>query len=226
MSLVRHVADELTPVRGCKPCLAKVRKILAALRDTNWTPDLEYGAHPPHRSVRAWPKMDGPLGSVRIFTLPISLIATDAQVRSSLAGTGRVNLQRYAPKVFVPCWDVRAPRLPDTFHVWTDGSALNNGKETCSAGAGWASDLGFTDCVSLSGVSLSNNVAEVSALVLALTAWRPYHLVVHTDSSYVLGLVKGGLLALERDGWVDISRNLRSPPVELFRHLLFCLRAH
>jgi len=92
--------------------------------------------------------------------------------------------------------------------------------------AGWVSDLGFSDKVSVSGVQLSNNVAEMSALVLALSAWRPYHLVIHTDSSYVLGLVKGGLLALEHDGWNDIPRNLQVPPVELFRHLLFCLRAH
>jgi len=221
-----HVADDLGMVRGCKPCLAKVRKIMSALRNTNWTPDVEFGAHPPHESVRAWPRMDGPLGSIRVFTLPISLIATDSQVRSSLAGTGRVNLQRYTTKAFEACWDVRAPRPPDTFHIWTDGSALDNGQETCSAGAGWVSDLNFTDCVSLSGVSLSNNVAEISAVILALTAWRPYHVTIHTDSSCVLGLVKGGLLALERDGWADIPRNLREPPVEMFRHLLFCLRAH
>ena len=77
-----------------------------------------------------------------------------------------------------------------------------------------------------SGVALSNNIAEVLALILALSTWRPYHIVVHTDSSYVLGLVKGGLLALERDGWAEIPRNLQNPPLELFRHLLFCLRAH
>jgi len=226
VSLVRHVADDLALVRGCKPCLSKVRKILSALRDTNWAPDMEYGAYAPHKGVRAWPKMDGPLGSIRIFTLPISLIATDSQIRSSLAGTGRVALQRYTTKAFEACWDVQTPRLPDTFQIWTDGSALDNGRETCSAGASWVSDLGFTDCVSLSGITLSNNVAEVSALVLALTAWRPYHVVIHTDSSYVLGLVKGGLLALERDGWADVPRNLREPPVELFQHLLFCLQAH
>jgi len=226
VTLVRHIADGLDMVRGCKPCLSKVRRILAALRDTHWAPDVEYGAYPSHKSVRAWPAMDGPMGSIRIFTLPLSLIATDSQVRSSLEGTGRVNLQRYTAKAFEPCWDVQAPRLEDTFHVWTDGSALDNGTEGCSAGAGWVSDLGFSDSVSVSGVQLSNNVAEVSALVLALAAWRPYHLVVHTDSSYVLRLVKGGLLALERDGWDDIPRNLKAPPVELFRHLLFCLRAH
>ena len=184
-------------VRGCKPCLSKVRKILAALRGTNWVPDVEYGAYPPHESVRAWPRMDGPLGSVRIFTLPVSLIATDSQIRSSLAGTGKVELCRYTTKAFEPCLDVRAPRMRTDFHVWTDGSAQDNGTERCTAGAGWISDIGLSDNVSVSGIRLSNNVAEVSALVLALAAWRPYHLVVHTDSSYVLDLVKGGLLALE-----------------------------
>jgi len=226
VSLVRHVAGNLDLVRGCKPCLSKVRKIVAALRNTNWAPDVEYGAYPPHKSIRAWPKMDGPLGSVRIFTLPLSLIATDSQIRSSLAGTGKVGLQRYTAKAFEPCWDVCAPRVQDSFHVWTDGSAMDNGAVGCSAGAGWVSDIGLSDCVSVSGIQLSNNVAEVSALILALSAWRPYHLVIHTDSAYVLGLVKGGLLALERDGWDDVPRNLRAPPVELFRHLLFCLRVH
>jgi len=226
VSLVRHVVSNLDSVRGCKPCLSKVRRLLASLRDTHWAPDMEYGPYPPHKSVRAWPAMDGPMGSIRIFTLPLSLIATDSQIRSSLAGTRKVDLQRYTTKAFVPCWDVQTPWLQDTFHVWMDGSALDNGAEGCSAGAGWVSDLGFSDKVSVSGVLLSNNVAEVSVLVLALAAWRPYHLVVHTDLSYVLSLVRGGLLALERDGWDNIPRNLKSPPVELFRHLLFCLRAH
>ena len=89
VSLVRHVVSDLNLVRGCKPCLSKVRKIMAALHGTNWALDMEYGAYPPHKSVRAWPKMDGPLGSVRIFTLLMSLIATDSQIRSSLAGLGK-----------------------------------------------------------------------------------------------------------------------------------------
>jgi len=115
--------------------------------------------------------------------------------------------------------------LPVDIHVWTDGSALNNGLETCTAGAAWTTDLGFQDDVSLFGITLSNNVAEVTAVVLCLLAWRDAHLVVHTDSSFVLGLVKGGLLAMERDGWGDSLRHLSlGVPVGLLQYALYLLR--
>jgi len=115
--------------------------------------------------------------------------------------------------------------LPVDVHVWTDGSALNNGLETCTAGAAWTADLGFQDEVSLFGIALSNNVAEVAAVVLCLLAWRDAHLVVHTDSSFVLGLVKGGLLAMERDGWGDSLRHLSmGVPAGLLQYALYLLR--
>jgi len=78
-----------------------------------------------------------------------------------------------------------------------DGSALDNGMDTCMAGSAWTSDLLFDDKVKLTGAVLSNNVAEVAAVVLCLLAWRDAHVVVHTDSTFVLGLLKGGLLAME-----------------------------
>jgi len=115
--------------------------------------------------------------------------------------------------------------LTDDIHVWTDGSALNNGLETCTAGAAWATDLGLQDEVSLFGLALSNNVAEVAAVVLCLLAWRDAHLVIHTDSSFVLGLVKGGLLAMERDGWGDSLRHLSvGVPAGLLQYALYLLR--
>jgi len=115
--------------------------------------------------------------------------------------------------------------FPSDIHVWTDGSALNNGLETCTAGAAWTAELGFHDEVSLFGITLSNNVAEVAAVVLCLLAWRDAHLVVHTDSSFVLGLVKGGLLAMERDGWGDSLRHLSlGVPTGLLQYTLYLLR--
>ena len=39
---------------------------------------------------------------------------------------------------------------------------------------------------------------------LAMTAWQDDDLYIHTDSKYVLGLVHGGLLAMERDGWIGL----------------------
>jgi len=64
VSSVGHVADSLQLLEQCKHCISKVRKIKSLLDSTNWTPSIEYGAHPPHPSVRAWPDMDGPLGCI------------------------------------------------------------------------------------------------------------------------------------------------------------------
>lgn len=83
----------------------------------------------------------------------------------------------------------------------------------------------FSDTVSLTGSTLSNNVAEVAAVVQCLLAWRDAHIVIHTDSTFVLGLIKGGLMAMERDGWGDAPRHLsRGPPTPLLKYLLYLMR--
>jgi len=82
-----------------------------------------------------------------------------------------------------------------------DSSALDNGLESCTASTTWTSNLIIHDEVSLTSIALSNNVAEVAAVVLCLLAWRDAHIVIHTDSSLVLSLMNGGLLVMERDGW-------------------------
>ena len=53
----------------------------------------------------------------------------------------------------------------------------------------------------LVGSRLSNNVAELCAVIKALQAWPNMALHIHTDSSFILGLVCSSLLAMERDGW-------------------------
>ena len=109
--------------------------------------------------------------------------------------------------------------------MWTDGSALDNGVDTCTAGSAWVSDLQFDDKVRLTGTVLSNNIAEVAAIVLCLLAWRDAHIVIHTDSTFVLGLMKGGLLSMERDGWGEAPRHMsRGPPTPLLQYLLYLLR--
>jgi len=110
-------------------------------------------------------------------------------------------------------------------HIWTDGSAEKNGQDGCTAGSAWVSDLQLSDAVSLTGSVLSNNVAEVAAVVLCLLAWCNAHIVIHTDSTYVLGLLRGGLLAMERDGWGDAPRQMsRGPPTPLLHLLLYLLQ--
>ena len=169
--------------------------------------------------------MDGPLGCVRVFTAPRSIIVgrtvKDAYKRTRV----QAPMEDYTPA------SAPAPRVASgivyewDIHIWTDGSAKDNGTDLCTAGSAWVSDLQFEDKVSLTGAALSNNVAEVAAVVLCLLAWRDAHIVIHTDSTFVLGLLRGGLLAMERDGWGDAPRHLsRGPPTPLLQQLLYLLR--
>ena len=82
-----------------------------------------------------------------------------------------------------------------------DGSTLDNGLETCMAGATWVLSTYISASISLTGIPLSNNITEVAAVILALKSWPWCMLHIHTDSSFVLHLVCGSLLALEQDGW-------------------------
>jgi len=112
-------------------------------------------------------------------------------------GTGKVELSHYRPKKFSHPPECGPCTFQREIHIWTNGSALDNGLETCQASVGWISDLEFSDSVSLSGIPLSNNVAEIAAVILGLSAWEAYNLVVHTDLTLVLKLVHRGLLAME-----------------------------
>ena len=212
------------PLRG-----TGLKKTVLAMKElvheSSWSPLRNLGSLGTHESVNIWPNMDGPLGCVRIFTAPKSIIVgrviTDAykitRVRDHMVG--------YSPAA-LPTRRVADPIIHERdIHVWTDGSAKDNGTDACTAGSAWVSDMQFRDAVSLTGATLSNNVAEVAAVALCLMAWRDAHLVIHTDSTFVLGLLSGGLLAMERDGWADAPRHLsRGPPTPLLRTLLHLLR--
>jgi len=109
-------------------------------------------------------------------------------------------------------------------HIWTDRSAQDNGSDICMAGSAWTTDLQFSDKVRLTRAVLSNNIAEVATLVL-LMAWRDAHIVIHTDSTYMMGLMEGGLLSMERDGWGESPRHMNSgPPTPLLKYLLYLTR--
>ena len=97
------------------------------------------------------------------------------------------------------------------------------------AGAGWFSDSGIFAYARVVGPMVSNNVAEVSAVIMALQAWQSSHLHIYTDSTFVLGLVRGGLLAMERDGWPDLPLFKFATPGSLrtlFQNFLGLLRRH
>jgi len=168
--------------------------------------------------------MTGPLGCVRIFTAPHSLIVGRIVKDAYKASRVRVPMEDYTQVTRVHSRPHDAIIYDEDIHIWTDGSAKDNGADGCSAGSAWVSTLQLSDKVSLAGAVLSNNVAEVAAVVPCLLAWRNAHIVVHTDSTFVLGLLKGGLLAMEQDGWGDAPRHMsRGPPTPLLQLMLYLL---
>jgi len=169
--------------------------------------------------------MDGPLGCIRVFTLPKSLIAGRVQKDAYKKTRVRVYMEDYTRADLPISRSAEDIVYERDIHVWTDGSAQDNGSDTCTAGSAWTSDLQISDKVMLTGAVLSNNVAEVAAIAQCLMAWRDAHIMVHTDSTFVLGLLKGGLLAMERDGWGDAPRHMsHRPPTLLLQYLLYLLR--
>ena len=206
-----------------------LKKTVSAMKEqvhaSSWSPLRNLGAVGAHPSTNVWPDMDGPLGCIRIFTAPRSIIAgrviKDAYKKTRV----RDRMVDYTPATLPATRRADPIVFERDIHIWTDGSAKDNGTDICTAGSAWVSDLQFQDAVSLSGTVLSNNVAEVAAVVLCLMAWRDAHIVIHTDSTFVLGLLGGGLLAMERDGWGDAPRHLsRGPPTPLLQLLLYLLR--
>ena len=212
------------PVRG-----TGLGKTLSALREavesSSWSPLKNYRSSPRNDSVNIWPAMTGPLGCVRAFTAPCSIVAGRMVWDAYKASRVRLPREDYVPITRTSSCPQEAIIYSQDIHVWTDGSVEKNGQSDCTAGSAWISDMRFSDKVSLTGAVLSNNVAEVAAVVLCLLAWWNAHVVLHTDSTYVLGLLKGGLLAMERDGWGEAPRHMsRGPPTPLLQLLLYLLR--
>ena len=183
------------------PCaLAATRlAIIKALSHTQWCnskwwPDTSLLS----LRIRVWPSMANALGCARILNSPQSLLARPDRFGNHLSNK-RFFRKYVAPS---PISLARPRRVPAEWqHVWTDGSALNNGHPHCTAGAAWLSPCGLSEVFHLVGSCLSNNIAELCAAVKALQAWPNQALHIHTDSSFILGLVHSGLLAMERDGW-------------------------
>ena len=206
-----------------------LKRTVSAMKDlvhaSSWSPLRILGALGTHPSVNVWPTMNGPLGCVRVFTAPRSIIVgrivKDAYKKTRV----RNHMVDYTPAKPPAARRADPITYERDIHIWTDGSAKDNGTDICTAGSAWVSDLHFQDTISLTGATLSNNVAEVAAVVLCLMAWRDAHIVIHTDSTFVLGLLSGNLLAMERDGWGEAPRHLsRGPPTPLLQTLLYLLR--
>jgi ribonuclease HI len=82
----------------------------------------------------------------------------------------------------------------------------------------------------LIGLPLNNNVAEIAAVITAISTYRNYTLVVHTNSALTIKLCQGGLLDLETKGWPSTPcTNSLDPTISykpLLMHLLLALRTH
>ena len=234
----------------CKPCKARIANFLSAIHSSPWRPTFREA--PDGDGPRLWPAMRSPYGCLRFLTGSSNLFARPSGPRHARSVPKFSPPERPSPMLFgdeplsydgFQLWNgsyqVLTDSGPASMHgraasvdVWTDGSAVGNGLEICSAGAAWSTTSHISACASLQGLPLSNNVAEVAAVIMALLSWPSGPLHIHTDSSFVLRLVRGGLLALERDGWPGFPWiSVSSAPVpsrllHLFQFLLFLLRSH
>ena len=77
---------------------------------------------------------------------------------------------------------------------------IYNSEERCIAGTSWCMDNSTSVHTRVTGVILTNNMAEKATMVMALLVWQSMHLHIHMDLQFVLDLVHGGLLAME---WVS-----------------------
>ena len=234
----------------CKPCEARIANFLSAIHSSPWHP--VFREAPGVEGPRLWPAMRGPYGCLRFLTGLSNLFARPSGPRHACSVPKFSPPGRPSPVLFGDSpfsydgsqfWNgayqvssvngaTPVPSMAVAVEIWTDGSAIDNGLEVCSASAAWSTVSHISACASLQGLPLSNNIAEVAAVIMALMSWPSGPLHIHTDSSFVLRLVRGGLLALEQDGWPGFPWvSILSAPtptrlINLFHFLLFLLRSH
>ena len=224
VSLVSELVAPPPALSNCPSCVRSVAALLAKLGGTHWDPRAPPRVTP---SPKVWPTEPAPYGYICAFSAPQSILATSFHMQRP---GGKYSMDLYSP---FPKPDVNlAPPVTRLINVWTDGSAADNGLEICSAGAAWITDSFISDSAQLSSLPLTNNVAEVSAAIMALLSWPSCPLCIHTDSSFVLHLVNGGLLLLESNGWLNFPWLCRTTSPEcvslapLFQYFLFLLCSH
>ena len=109
---------------------------------------------------------------------------------------------------------------------------MHNSSHLCSSATAWVSDSGYSDYRRLVRTPSSNNIAEITAVALALHSWQYEDIHIHTDSKLILGLFNGGLLALESNSWSPmpwVEFKASSPPFShsnLLQYLLFLAWSH
>ncbi|CAG8654317.1 21131_t:CDS:2 [Racocetra persica] len=121
-------------------------------------------------------------------------------------------------------YDAEVPKLV----VWTDGCALNNGKEGARAGLGvfWGDNDTRNLSERLPGYKQTNNRAEIMAVIRALeTCPDPeLPLEIMTDSKYTINAYESWIPKWIKSGW----KTANNKPVEnkdLFVHLVELIEA-
>jgi len=208
-------------------------RLLSTLLLTDWHPQLNLRArNRPQGKIAAWQDQTDIKDCLRAYTNYRSNLSP----RYALIGPQSTRNSNYPvlPFLLSPARDVaHGPILNRVVHVYTDGSAINNDSPAeCTSAAAWVSNSGALEKRRITGMPSSNNVAEMVAITMALQAWQLTNLHIHTDSKITQGLLEGGLLVLERNGWIDAPWAAfppRSPPQSLrntLRRLLHLVRAH
>ena len=197
--------------------------------NTNWHPLSKLRArNVTPGDVLIWPQQLHAQDCIRIFTNFRFILA------SKYAGLGPGN-EYYHPLprlTATPRILRQKPLRNRVVHIWTDGSAVNNGSHLCVSAAAWVSDTGHSDYRRLVGSPSSNNVAEITAAALALHSWQYEDIHIHTDSKLVLELLNGRLLGMEEDGWMSspwVKFEAAKPPgshSNLTQFLLYFARSH
>ena len=231
----------------------KSDKLRAALSDTQWSDSARFWSSKQILGprLRVWPAMKGALGCASILGRGPSLLMARSGISTFLAPATSFPLRLLKVIKAMPLKPThtrmgifsmpvcpprpkqapvsRVPGAVRSVTVWTDGSAVRNGEDRCVAGASWFCDDGTSAYARIVGVIPTNNIAGLSAVAMALLSWQTHSLHIMTDSKFVLGLVGGGLLAMERDGWPDTPYSNHYSPVSLrplLKYVLYLMRRH
>ena len=111
----------------------------------------------------------------------------------------------------------------NTLYVYTDGACHNNGREDAVAGIGiyFSKDNKDNVSIKLEGENLTNNIAELTAIIKAIQIIKHYPFdkkVIVTDSEYAIKCATTYGDKLNKNEWVRKKGN--SPPnVELVKKL-------
>jgi len=203
--------------------------LLSILLLTDWHPQRDHrAANRPQGKIATWQDQADIRDCLRAYTDYRSNLAPQC----ARAGP-RNSRHPTLPFLLSPDRDIaHGPILNRVTHIYTDGSAMNNDSPAeCTSAAAWVSDSGASDQRRITGMPSSNNVAEVTAIAMALQAWQLTNLHIHTDSKIAQKLLEGGLLELECNGWIDTPWTAfppRGPPQSMrnvLRHL-HLVRAH